>query len=405
MNKMICRLLQVLVLVFAALGHVVLNSAPPDWSLLVSSLAAMLLLCALLITASASPPMHRNRERWVGAAIILAVLGVTAGLWYRSELAAAIFVYDGDGLIHISGSEFTPEALKLIREDPTYANPNALLLAAAGDHERVWTTASIAQVRLHLSALYLVFTLSIAASVFSAAELLRSPTLPHSRRVILFVAANPSNTLRLDLDLECAAIERELAMTAGRDQLELRSKWAVGIDELMRHLNDTRPAVIHFSGHGESGSRACRHSNRFPAPVTQRDIAIHTELTSGSLVLRSEQDEGQQVDGRALAKIIQHASPRTVLVVLSACFSETMAEALLPTVRCVVGMRGPISDEAARIFAVAFYRALGSHLSVGTAMGQAVAALAARNFPDEHLPVCKVREGIDPNTLVLVSVK
>src|SRR5689334_24004188 len=67
---------------------------------------------------------------------------------------------------------------------------------------------------------------------------------------ILFLAANPSTGSRLALDEECAAIERELRMTAHRDDFDFRSKWAVTVDEMMRHLGELQPTIIHFSGHG-----------------------------------------------------------------------------------------------------------------------------------------------------------
>src|SRR5262245_22884709 len=70
------------------------------------------------------------------------------------------------------------------------------------------------------------------------------------RHLILFLAANPAETTRLALDEECAAIERELRMTTGRDDFDFRSRWAVSVDELMRSLNELQPTIIHFSGHG-----------------------------------------------------------------------------------------------------------------------------------------------------------
>ena len=42
------------------------------------------------------------------------------------------------------------------------------------------------------------------------------------RSVILFLAANPAETDPLALDEECAAIERELMLTPGRDDFDLQ---------------------------------------------------------------------------------------------------------------------------------------------------------------------------------------
>ena len=105
--------------------------------------------------------------------------------------------------------------------------------------------------------------------------------------------------------------------------------------------------------------------------------------------------------GSALARMIASAAPSTRLVVLNACFSDLVAESLRGVVDCVVGMRGAIGDEAARAFAVSFYRALGYRRSVGNAMAQAVATLAAKQLPEERLPVCVTRQGISADKLIL----
>jgi len=67
-------------------------------------------------------------------------------------------------------------------------------------------------------------------------------------------------------------------------------------------------------------------------------------------------------------------------------------------------MRGAIGDDAARSFAVGFYRALGYRRSVGNAVAQAVAALAAKQLPDEHLPVCRTRDGVSADQVILSTL-
>jgi hypothetical protein len=202
---------------------------------------------------------------------------------------------------------------------------------------------------------------------------------PASRHLILFLAANPSDSTRLALDAECAAIERELRMTLGRDDFDFRSKWAVNIDEMMRHLNEYQPTIVHFSGHGRSRGGV--------------------EAAEGTGICL--QDERQYVSERALAQMIASAAPSTRVVVLNACFSVALAESLRNLVDCVVGMNGAISDDAARSFAVGFYRALGNRRSIGNAIAQAIATLAAKRLPDEHIPVCRTRDGVNADRLFL----
>lgn len=213
--------------------------------------------------------------------------------------------------------------------------------------------------------------------------------------MILFLAANPSGTTRLALDEECAAIERELRMTPGRDDFDFRSKWAVSIDEMMRYLNEWKPLIIHFSGHG-SGSASVRVHDNQPS---QRDV----EIARGTGIILQGERRLQHVTGRALTQMIASAAPSARVVVLNACFSDEVAESLRDAVDCVVSMNGAVDDDAARSFAVGFYRALGNCRSVGNAVAQAVATLAAKQLPDEHLPVCRTRNGVSADQIFLAT--
>jgi hypothetical protein len=69
---------------------------------------------------------------------------------------------------------------------------------------------------------------------------------------ILFVSANPTGTTPLKLDEEVREIEAKIRAAAHRDSLELITKWAVRPDDLLQSLNQHRPHVVHFSGHGSS---------------------------------------------------------------------------------------------------------------------------------------------------------
>ena len=96
-----------------------------------------------------------------------------------------------------------------------------------------------------------------------------------SRHVILFLAANPHTTDHLRLGEECAAVERELRLSTHRNDFQFVSRWAVSIDELLRHLNELNPTVIHFSGHGggEDGL-LLQDEHGQPQPVSARALAM-----------------------------------------------------------------------------------------------------------------------------------
>lgn len=196
-----------------------------------------------------------------------------------------------------------------------------------------------------------------------------------AKPVILFLAANPDGTNPVALGEECAAIERELQATPGRDDFDLRSKWAVTVDDLMRALAEVRPTIVHFAGHGN---------------------------TTG-IVLHGQDGAAHTVTADALSRMIAStgASPR--LVVLNACYTDAQAQPLSDLVGCAVGMSGRISDDAARAFSVAFYRALGYRYSAYFAFAQALATLAGHGLDHDALPHCITRANVDANAIVLSS--
>lgn len=163
-------------------------------------------------------------------------------------------------------------------------------------------------------------------------------------------------------------------MTPNRDDFQFESRWAVSIDELMRHLTELDPTVIHFSGHGGGSS---------------------------GLMFQDEQGQPQPVSGRALAMMVDAAARNVRVVVLNACYSTEQADVLRAKVDCIVGMDGAIGDDAARAFAIRFYGALGNRRSIGNAVEHGIAALAAKQLPDEVLPRCQTRDGIDAHQVLL----
>lgn len=174
-------------------------------------------------------------------------------------------------------------------------------------------------------------------------------------------------------------------MTPGRQDFEFRSKWAVDTDEIMRQFNARSPTIIHFSGHGGPGAGIrIHHSNT-------RDV-VPGSGGSGS----ATPPDATDVHAHAFAEMIRTAAPRAAVVVLNACYSDAMADALLSAVPCVVGIQGPIDDNAARVFSAGFYRALGHGHPVSAAVEQATAALMVDYRSEAYRPVCRVRNGIDP---------
>jgi hypothetical protein len=215
------------------------------------------------------------------------------------------------------------------------------------------------------------------------------------KHTILYVAANPRGTDKLALDRECEALQNELRLTDDRDYFEFHSRWAVGVDHLMRALNEMSPTILHFSGHG-TGSVASTASSHG---------GMHRDVQSpcGAGILLEGLDGAQHVGHRALADMIASVPPVPRLVVLNACHSADVADSLREVVDCVVGVDGAIEDTAAREFTVGFYRALGYRRhSIGTAVKQARATMYAKQLPGQ-LVTCHPRNGANADDIYLAA--
>lgn len=191
---------------------------------------------------------------------------------------------------------------------------------------------------------------------------------------ILFLASNPT-TDRLALDEEARDIEQKIRASQHRDSLFLKTRWAVRTDDLLQALNQDRPTVVHFSGHGSGTS----------------GIVLHAE--AGGL---------QLVGAAALEHLFRTLKDDIRLVVLNACYSVEQATALVRVIDCVVGMNDSVGDDAARTFSASFYRALGFGRNVRNAFDQGVAAIKLDGLHDDNVPVLLVREGVDAEQVVLV---
>jgi tetratricopeptide (TPR) repeat protein len=151
---------------------------------------------------------------------------------------------------------------------------------------------------------------------------------------ILFLAPDPSNAARLRLGEELREIQDKLN---DRDKFELSSRWAVRPRDVLRTIVDTKPQIVHFSGHG-------------------------TE--TGELCMEDEQGNVQPIQPEALAALFKLVPEYVKCIVINTCFSEPQAKAIAEHIPFVIGMREEIGDKAAIEFAVGFYTALEADQSI-----------------------------------------
>jgi eukaryotic-like serine/threonine-protein kinase len=193
---------------------------------------------------------------------------------------------------------------------------------------------------------------------------------------ILFLAANPDSTTPLHAGRELRRIRERLAATARRDAVEIVERWAVRPGDLQQALMETRPHVVHVSGHG------------------------NTEYE-----LMFEDDDGgpRPVGKEVLAELFRLRGEGVRLVVLSACHSLPQAEAIAEHVDCAIGMRRAIGSEAATELSAALYHAIASGDSVLHAFESARLHVQVMGVPEHRTPhLVARREGADPTRLVLL---
>jgi hypothetical protein len=150
---------------------------------------------------------------------------------------------------------------------------------------------------------------------------------------ILFLAADPSDEVRLRLGQELRDIRENLNLSKQRDSFLLESRESVRPRDISQAIFDIEPHVIHFSGHG---------------------------MNTGELCFEDISGKMQAVNPDALANLFELVAEHVNCVVLNACYSEIQATAIVEHIPYVVGMNQAIGDKAAIAFSVGFYKALGA---------------------------------------------
>jgi hypothetical protein len=171
------------------------------------------------------------------------------------------------------------------------------------------------------------------------------PPIPE-RNNVLWLGSSPAGSKPLALDEEIRLIQRERSAGAN-ERLPLAAIPAARPMDLLRELQDKKPGVIQFSGHGAGDCLLFQDDDGQMRPLTVPD----------------------------LAEVFRIAGDPVHLIVIAACFSDSYAEALLAHVNCVIVMRGKIYDSDARRFASELYLRLAEGDSVRDAFDCALLAM------------------------------
>ena len=203
------------------------------------------------------------------------------------------------------------------------------------------------------------------------------PPEPEKLRV-LYLTSNPHMDLRTDAEVR--QVQQALRGAKYRDLVEVAQRPAATFQDLIDGLNDIRPHIVHFSGHG--GGEA-------------------VEFDKGEL----ETASGRVIGFDVLVEALAATDEPPKLLVLNACDTLEGASVILPAVPVVIGMSDSVPDVAAIVFAQQFYAGIASSQSVGSALKQARVAIKAVLLDEDAsaLPQHVVRADIDIDALILVK--
>ncbi|MFH2123441.1 MAG: CHAT domain-containing protein [Pseudomonadota bacterium] len=192
---------------------------------------------------------------------------------------------------------------------------------------------------------------------------------------MLFIASNPNDQSQLRLDEEIRSVTKKIRESEYRDAVELKSVWAVRPTDLLQAINEHKPTIVHFSGHGSNNDE---------------------------LVLQDDSGDTKLVSLRSIVEMFKVVASGIKLVVFNTCFSENQANEIIAHIPSAIGMNTSIGDEAARVFSAQLYSAISFGKCIGESFGQAKVALLLENIPEDQTPQLFMHDGINDNELVLV---
>lgn len=185
---------------------------------------------------------------------------------------------------------------------------------------------------------------------------------------IAFLSTNPDADLRTDI--EARQVTQAILRSEFRDQVELNHFPAAQFSDLLDALNELRPNVVHFSGHGGAESILFDDGNALEPTALPVDFSV-------------------------LAETLLATETPPKLVVLNACSTLEGSEVLLKAAHHVIAMSDRILDASASNFATQFYSALAGNQPIGKALKQGCLLLKATGQADSDLPHVISRDGFN----------
>lgn len=178
------------------------------------------------------------------------------------------------------------------------------------------------------------------------------PNQETGKSKILLMTSNPKNAAHLSLNQEIKLIEEELLSAPKGYHFDIKPALDVNKGNISKLLENHKPCVVHFSGHG-----------------------------TGNHLMFYDKGYFDTISGEKLGKVLGF-HPSISCVVLNACYSENQAKKIAELIPNVIGTTNTIYDNISIKFAQHFYRALFSGSSYVLAFKKALADLDIQNLEE-----------------------
>lgn len=197
------------------------------------------------------------------------------------------------------------------------------------------------------------------------------------RITVLILTAEPDGETRLRIDRELREIQQQVRSSELRDSIVFEYRHAARFGDLIQHLNETEPDIIHFSGHGSSNG-----------------LAFH-----------ADDDSTKELTNEQLDQLLGVAPKPLKLVVFNSCNSAEQARVAVRHAAAAIGTQASIGDEVARVFAGQLYNSLGFGRSLGLALRQSLLYVEMQLDYTSGEPTLELADGVDANDLIIVDPK
>jgi CHAT domain-containing protein len=193
---------------------------------------------------------------------------------------------------------------------------------------------------------------------------------------VLYLTANPDEHNALRVDAEVCQVKEAIRGSVLRENIIIHQSPAADLDSLMDGLNDHRPGIVHFSGHGYNGGLAADHA-------------------------KVKRPKGKVITFEILGQTLAATDSPPSIIVLNACQSAGARQALIPPAQAIVVMQDSISDLAAAAFSTKFYAAIAAGQSLKSAFEQGRVAVANVSLNEAATPALITANGVNPAKMIL----